>query len=88
MELHYFQIFLMTACLYALEHHVDRLAEDHAHAQLLAVGIALLPLPGPGTLIILGGLTMLGTEFPVAKRIADRGWKGVGRVTGFFRKQT
>jgi len=54
----------------------------------VAVGIALLPLPGPGTLIILGGLTMLGREFPSAKRIADRGWTSVGRVTGFFRKQS
>jgi len=54
----------------------------------VAVGIALLPLPGPGTLIILGGLTMLGQEFPSAKRIADRGWKTAGRVTGLFRKQS
>ena len=54
----------------------------------VAVGIALLPLPGPGTLIILGGLTMLGQEFPGAKRVADRGWKSVGRVTGLFRKQS
>jgi hypothetical protein len=54
----------------------------------IAVGIALLPLPGPGTLIILGGLTMLGQEFPGAGRLADRGWKSVGRVTGFFRKQS
>ena len=46
----------------------------------IAVGIALIPLPGPGTLIILGGLTMLGREFPGAKRMADRGWKSVGRV--------
>jgi threonine aldolase len=28
--------FLAGACLYALEHHVERLAEDHANAQLLA----------------------------------------------------
>jgi hypothetical protein len=51
----------------------------------IAVGLALIPLPGPGTLIILGGLTMLGKEFPTAKRVADRGWKGVGRVTKLFR---
>jgi threonine aldolase len=30
--------------VYALRHHVDRLAEDHEHARLLARGIA--PLPG------------------------------------------
>ena len=32
-----------AGCLYALDHHVDRLAEDHAHARLLAEGLASLP---------------------------------------------
>ncbi len=32
-----------AACLYALDHHVDRLAEDHSHARLLAEGLASLP---------------------------------------------
>ena len=32
-----------AACLYALEHNVERLAEDHAHARLLAEGLASLP---------------------------------------------
>ena len=32
-----------AACLYALDHHVDRLAEDHAHARALADGLAALP---------------------------------------------
>jgi threonine aldolase len=34
---------LAAAALYALEHHIDRLAEDHALAQRLAEGIASLP---------------------------------------------
>jgi threonine aldolase len=34
---------LAAAGLYALEHHVDRLAEDHEHARLLAEGLAQLP---------------------------------------------
>ncbi len=29
-----------AACLYALDHNVDRLAEDHAHARVLARGLA------------------------------------------------
>jgi threonine aldolase len=33
---------LAAAALYALEHHVDRLAEDHAHARRLAAGLAEL----------------------------------------------
>ena len=31
-----------AGCLYALDHNVDRLAEDHAHAQLLARGLAAM----------------------------------------------
>jgi threonine aldolase len=34
---------LSAACLYALEHNVERLAEDHAHARMLAEGLAALP---------------------------------------------
>ncbi|MGH3914334.1 MAG: threonine aldolase family protein [Pseudonocardiaceae bacterium] len=32
-----------AGCLWALDHHVDRLAEDHANARLLAEGLAELP---------------------------------------------
>lgn len=32
-----------AGCLYALEHHVDRLAEDHANAAALAAGLGQLP---------------------------------------------
>ena len=31
-----------AGCLYALDHHVDRLAEDHEHARLLAGGLAAI----------------------------------------------
>ncbi|HSN16972.1 MAG TPA: low-specificity L-threonine aldolase [Gammaproteobacteria bacterium] len=34
---------LAAACLYAVEHHVERLAEDHANAKALAEGLAGLP---------------------------------------------
>lgn len=34
---------MAAACLYALDHHVDRLAEDHQNARLLASGLAALP---------------------------------------------
>jgi threonine aldolase len=34
---------LAAAALHALDHHVDRLAEDHAHARALAEGLAGLP---------------------------------------------
>jgi threonine aldolase len=32
-----------AACLYALDHHVERLAEDHENARTLAAGLAELP---------------------------------------------
>ena len=31
-----------AACLYALDHNVERLAEDHAHARMLADGLAAI----------------------------------------------
>ncbi len=34
---------IAAACLYALDHHVDRLAEDHDHAKRLAEGLAEMP---------------------------------------------
>jgi hypothetical protein len=35
------------------------------------LGVALLPLPGPGTVVILAGLAVLRKEFPVAGKAAD-----------------
>lgn len=35
----------------------------------VALGIVLMPLPGPGTLVALGGLAMLGSEFEGAKKV-------------------
>jgi threonine aldolase len=32
-----------AACIYALEHNIDRLAEDHANARALARGLAQVP---------------------------------------------
>ncbi len=34
---------LAAAALYALEHHVERLADDHAHAQILARAVVRTP---------------------------------------------
>jgi threonine aldolase len=35
--------FLAAACLYALEHHIGRLAEDHANAWTIAEAVAEVP---------------------------------------------
>jgi threonine aldolase len=37
--------FLAAAGLYALEHHIDRLADDHANARRFATGLEKLGLP-------------------------------------------
>ena len=39
----------------------------------VGLGVVLMPLPGPGTLIALGGLAILGTENERAKRINRQG---------------
>lgn len=36
---------------------------------VVAIGIVLLPLPGPGWVIIFGGLGILATEYPWAARL-------------------
>ncbi|GAA3288442.1 hypothetical protein GCM10020218_054240 [Dactylosporangium vinaceum] len=36
---------------------------------VIAIGVVLLPLPGPGWLIILGGLALLAMEFTWARRL-------------------
>ena len=74
---------LAAAGLYALEHHVARLADDHANARRLAAGLA--------------GLPGLAVERPQSKSAfaelkSDRGvrplgdgsWRGV-LVTGLYR---
>ncbi|MGO4104934.1 PGPGW domain-containing protein [Leifsonia sp. YAF41] len=37
-------------------------------AGTVVLGVLLIPLPGPGSLIALGGLALLGTEFAGAKK--------------------
>jgi hypothetical protein len=38
----------------------------------VALGVALIPLPGPGALVALGGLAVLGSEFEGAKKVSDK----------------
>jgi len=35
----------------------------------VALGVALIPLPGPGSLVAIGGLALLGTEFEGARKV-------------------
>jgi threonine aldolase len=50
---------LAAACLYALDHHVERLADDHARARALAAGFAKAPgvqVDAPETNIVFANL--------------------------------
>jgi uncharacterized protein (TIGR02611 family) len=44
------------------------------------IGIIMLPLPGPGGLIILFGLTILAIEFEWARELAKKGEQGLERI--------
>ncbi len=51
------------------------------------MGIALLPLPGPGWVIIFVGLGVLASEFEWASRLLDYTKERVGQWTDWVRKQ-
>jgi uncharacterized protein (TIGR02611 family) len=60
---------------------VRRVAVTIAGAVVIAVGIVLLPLPGPGWLVIFAGLGILGTEYEWARRLLSRVRRQVTRWT-------
>ena len=45
-----------------------RLVVSVAGALVVVIGVVLIPLPGPGTLIVILGLGLLGTEFERPRR--------------------
>lgn len=58
-----------------------RLAVGLLGAVIVMIGVVLIPLPGPGWLIVFLGIAVLGTEFASArrvgaffKRIVTRAW--------------
>lgn len=70
---------IAAGALYALEHHVDRLAEDHAHAQLLAQavrespGLRLRPDQIDTNMVIFEVDAALGTAADVAAALQAEG---------------
>lgn len=81
----------------AVRRHARRVAITVAGGSTVALGVVLLPLPGPGTLVILAGLSILGREYPRAHHAANKGKglaasaaKGAGngarRVGGWFKR--
>jgi tellurite resistance protein TerC len=53
---------------------------------VLAIGVALLVLPGPGLVVIGFGLLILSAEFVWARRALDRLKDGAERVRDRFRR--
>jgi threonine aldolase len=73
---------LAAAALHALDQHVDRLAEDHAHARLLADGLARIPgvqVTAPDTNIVFA--TVRGDRTPaLLKHLESRGVLATGLI--------
>lgn len=71
--------FLAAACLYALDHNVNRIADDHANAKLLAAAIAdtpgltLVPPEVQTNLVWFEADRKLGTAREVAAKLKDKG---------------
>ncbi|MDT4936430.1 MAG: hypothetical protein QOG80_101 [Pseudonocardiales bacterium] len=65
-----------------------RIAVTIAGAAVIAVGIVLLPLPGPGWLIIFAGLGVLATEYTWAARLLRWMRTQVARWTRWIASQS
>jgi threonine aldolase len=75
---------LAAAGLHALDHHVDRLAEDHAHARLLAEACALDPAGVDTNIVVLersDATAFVTAAFDAGVRVATVGPTTVRMVT-------
>jgi threonine aldolase len=65
---------LAAACIYALDHNVDRLAADHAHARRLAEGLASLRAISLDPDVVETNIVIFGVDDApaLAARLADR----------------
>ena len=71
---------LAAAALHALDHHVERLADDHANARLLALSLAEMPgiAIDPATVETnLVFFDVAGTRLPAARLVAELAARGV-----------
>ena len=69
-----------------------RIAVFTVGVALVAGGVALLVLPGPGLLVIIAGLAVLATEFAWAERLLDQAKEQASKATerakrSFFRRR-
>ena len=57
---------------HAVLRHTRRTAVFVAGWAVVAAGVAMLVLPGPGLLVVIAGLSILAVEFAWARRLRDR----------------
>jgi len=55
---------------------------------VLIAGLILVPLPGPGWLIVFGGLAILATEYVWARRLLNFSRRKVGQATNAVRSRS
>jgi len=63
---------------------IYRLAVALLGTVIIVIGAALIPLPGPGWLVVFLGVACLGTEFPAAHRLAAFMKRVVARGVGWW----
>ena len=54
---------------------------------IVFLGLMLVPLPGPGWLIVFLGLAILGTEFPAAHRVSAFLTRMLTRIWNWWRSR-
>jgi uncharacterized protein (TIGR02611 family) len=67
--------------------HTYRIVVGVLGALIVALGIATIPLPGPGWLTVIAGLFVLATEFTWAERLLEFTKKHVKRWTDWVTSQ-
>jgi uncharacterized protein (TIGR02611 family) len=55
-----------------MKHLLGRIGRTAAGTLLVIVGVILVPLPGPGFLVIFAGLVILARDYAWAQRLVDR----------------
>ncbi len=66
---------------------MGRFAVAASGSLMVVIGLILLPLPGPGTVLVLGGLSLLQREYPWAGRMLERIQLRSGFLAAWIRAQ-
>jgi uncharacterized protein (TIGR02611 family) len=67
--------------------HAYRVAVGLLGGLIVALGLAAIPLPGPGWLIVFAGLFVLASEFTWAERVLEYAKERVGRWSDWVAAQ-